>query len=1229
MYKKWIVLFVLTISINLLLAGYLQTDYVTEGLVGVSVQLPEADFVQIRMDDKNQYDRLIVPGAIHPASGNPEVPTFSNWILIPNGTKPVLNVTAGEPVIYNDVNLPPVQLAKPDIVGEKKQDFVKDKEVYNQHSAYPAEFAFLEPTMQKRGQDCTLLWIYPYRYYPAQKKLEAYPDLKVEITFSGVAEPTQSNLKIERNLFSNAINSELVVDAAIRTQQIRESRTTGGELLIISAPEFESAAHDLANWKSSRGITTEVALTSEIGQSKEEIRNYIKDGYQNWDTAPAYLILFGDAEFIPTWYQNLHPSDGDYNQGHTASDMYYADMANYFDLMADMAYGRIPVDTSAQADSVVARIIQYETNPPAEAGYYNKMTAAAYFQDIGGGYAERRFAKTAEDVRGFLEESGYETQRVFKTESYTSPLYWNTGDYVFENDTSGAPVPDYLRKPIFAWNGNSSDIISKIDQGTFFLLHRDHGYRGGWGDPSFSSYNVSNINNPGKLPIVWTINCETGWFDNETDDQNCGTGNSEEGFTEAWIRHSNGGSVGLVAATRISYSGNNDRFVWGLTDAIWPGFLNWCNVNIPAHDPIYRMGDVLNFGKEYMMQNATWGGDIRECSIEEFQWFGDPTMEIWTAQPETFTVLHPDGLDLGATGVTIECDVEGSVITLSRNGEILDSAVSFNGSASLEFDPLTSLESLNLVVTRHNYIPYQAVITSDPVDAFVVCNSAEFIENGDYNDGIIQSLDIIDISVSLENIGIMPTSELVTVTLSSVSDSVIFLNSTIELGTIDENMEMTPENLFQIELEPGIADLTVLPFQLTISSGNLTWYDSFEMEIHAPVLTFSGFDYSLEMGDDQILDPGETASLFLNYSNIGSGNSYEVTTTLFSYDPYVSVTGFDIISLISAGETGTTETAFSITLSQDCPVDYYLDLELLVIDALGANSSDNFSIPVGMLEYTFEGGFNYWQSTAVEADYLNQWHLSNFRNSSEDGTYSMKCGGENGEAYSNNVFAALTMPEIILGSHTVVKFKHWMQAGALNLTQAFDGGVIELSIDGNEFEKITPEDGYNATLMNLPSLPFGAGAEVFGGDINWEEVNVDLQDYSGTAQLRFVFATSPGFQCAEGWYLDDFQIINYSGTEVEELVPVATMLNGNYPNPFNPTTTISFSLASSEEVNLDIFNVKGQKVKSLINQKMEAKNHSVLWNGKDDNNQSVSSGIYFYRLKTKSYQKSNKMMLLK
>ena len=85
----------------------------------------------------------------------------------------------------------------------------------------------------------------------------------------------------------------------------------------------------------------------------------------------------------------------------------------------------------------------------------------------------------------------------------------------------------------------------------------------------------------------------------------------------------------------------------------------------------------------------------------------------------------------------------------------------------------------------------------------------------------------------------------------------------------------------------------------------------------------------------------------------------------------------------------------------------------------------------------------------------------------------------------------------------------------------------------------------------------------------------------------------------------------------------------NYPNPFNPETTISFSIQSDINVELSIFNIKGQKIKTLINEQMQKGKHNAIWSGVDENNKPVSSGIYLYKIKAGKQESVNRMLLLK
>ena len=99
--------------------------------------------------------------------------------------------------------------------------------------------------------------------------------------------------------------------------------------------------------------------------------------------------------------------------------------------------------------------------------------------------------------------------------------------------------------------------------------------------------------------------------------------------------------------------------------------------------------------------------------------------------------------------------------------------------------------------------------------------------------------------------------------------------------------------------------------------------------------------------------------------------------------------------------------------------------------------------------------------------------------------------------------------------------------------------------------------------------------------------------------------------------------------EDDELVAIDTLQLTNFPNPFNPSTTISYNLPKTGPVRLDIYNIKGQLVKTLVNQTMLAGTHSVTWDGKDDNGKAASSGVYFYRIVTPDKVLTNKMLMVK
>ncbi|MFQ5652969.1 MAG: FlgD immunoglobulin-like domain containing protein, partial [bacterium] len=99
--------------------------------------------------------------------------------------------------------------------------------------------------------------------------------------------------------------------------------------------------------------------------------------------------------------------------------------------------------------------------------------------------------------------------------------------------------------------------------------------------------------------------------------------------------------------------------------------------------------------------------------------------------------------------------------------------------------------------------------------------------------------------------------------------------------------------------------------------------------------------------------------------------------------------------------------------------------------------------------------------------------------------------------------------------------------------------------------------------------------------------------------------------------------------EVPSTIPETMQLLQNYPNPFNPSTTISFDLRKSSKVVLHIYNLRGQLVRTLLDGKFNAGNHSVVWDGRDDRARQVTSGLYVTRMQAGDFVQHHKMLLIK
>jgi hypothetical protein len=754
----------------------------TADILTLQVNLPELFLSDTEMLDGNTYTVAQVEGSGSGEVSKPAVPILRAWILVPNGKTPEIEVINPGIQTLNDVYLKPQQPAVADLDDAPIEDFTIDEEVYQADADYPGFFANLEDMGMLRDQQVALLQIYPYQFNPRRRKLDIYDHMQVTVHFNGPLLPLPQPYwgdDFDDWMGKIGINAPEVLAAE---KEVAEPSygPYGWDYLIFTKSSFMTAANKLAAWKQKQGYKTLVTQVPSTWKA-DDIRTAIRGAYLTWDRAPKYILLLGDAEIIPTFYVTPHPYNGTLykgtttSQGLTGTDFYYstlddADPYTTTDRTPDVFVGRLSVDTAADAMHRVDGIITYEQNPTQDSTFYDTALLAAYFQDGGkvevtangkvvrtetlasNGIEDKRNVQTSEDLAIFLAASPQNKtiKRAYYTETTVNPAKYNDNNQKYQDFTNfngpnsvvAASLPNYLKRPTYGWASNAADIIAAINAGAFLVIHRDHGGRLNWSHPSFDTSNAAYLNNPSRTPVVWSINCQTGWFDNETDFQKWAqtsnwTPASSESLSEMLERpalgaNGNYGAVGIVAASRVSYGSYNEYLYLGMANAIWPGLWSANKGGLASSKALYQMAEVMNVSKAFMIQKAG-KSDKGLAQLEGYHWFGDPAMEIRTTKPPLMIAVKPDlwkylllphlmevHIDWAGSGDQPSGPVEGARVTIFKEGSPEDYWVSktdSEGNAAFPELKVSQPGEYQIMAGAPNAVPYQGTFQVEPGSA--------------------------------------------------------------------------------------------------------------------------------------------------------------------------------------------------------------------------------------------------------------------------------------------------------------------------------------------------------------------------------------------------------------------------------------------------------------------------------------------------------------------------------
>ena len=298
-----------------------------------------------------------------------------------------------------------------------------------------------------------------------------------------------------------------------------------------------------------------------------------------------------------------------------------------------------------------------------------------------------------------------------------------------------------------------------------------------------------------------------------------------------------------------------------------------------------------------------------------------------------------------------------------------------------------------------------------------------------------------------------------------------------------------------------------------------------------------------------------------------------------------------------------------------------------------------FYVNTDVITFDFEDGLFHWETGGI----INSWNWTSV--SAHSGRFSLTDSPQGG--YKNNTDSWADIKKTFdLTGIANPQFSFWYRYQF----RSGDTGFVEINTDGGK--------GWERIFSG------------FVGTVNeWAQVNLPLDSYIGYSNVKFRFHfTSNAVDSGDGWYIDDVQI-NFKPTSVEEeptSVPFQFSLYQNYPNPFNPVTRIQYTVGSrqikaavsglvltvqlcspslsevegseaegrwttdsSTPITLKIYNILGQKVRTLADEPKSAGNYEVIWDGRNDKGEEVASGLYFYQLSTENNRITKKMLLLR
>lgn len=512
-------------------------------------------------------------------------------------------------------------------------------EAYRKDSLYPRDpVAAADPFILRDVRGAAVAF-YPFRYNPVRGEMTIAASITVRISTAGPggknvltkARPTSGPrefLPVYRSRFVNYPGYPLRYSALDET----------GNMLIITNDSFYSAMQPLLYWKRQKGIPTRLIKLSAVGSTAADVKSYIQNAYDT--DGVTFILLVGDADQMPYLTGTVGNVVG------KASDPRYALLAGS-DSYPDAFVSRFPAQTSAEASTMVNRVVNYEKTPAGEASWYHLGTGIASAEGSPADYTRMEWLRT--DLLGY---------------TYTAV--------------------DQIYDP----GATDTEVTTALNAGRGIVNYIGHGSETAWVTTWFNVSDVYALNNTNVVPFILDVACVNGKFNRSGGD--C--------FAEAWLKAGSAaapkGAVGMYAS-----STNQD---W-----VPPCDAQAESIDRLVDDSFHTFGGLCFNGVMKGLDN--YPGTTGQQLYQQWHIFGDCSVMVFTDTPTQMTVTHDGTLPAGQSTYAVTVDgVENALCSLyGETTHILHGSAYTDGSGdatiSVSPDPATDL---TLTVTAFNRMPF-------------------------------------------------------------------------------------------------------------------------------------------------------------------------------------------------------------------------------------------------------------------------------------------------------------------------------------------------------------------------------------------------------------------------------------------------------------------------------------------------------------------------------------------